>query len=140
MHEMSYVVKIVNRVLETAEIEQKRRIGKATSDAGEENAAPGNTAGAGFEVRKVAVEVGEMAGILPEYLTRYYSEVVAGTALEHSKLEVRTIPVKVRCGSCGEVYHPDRENHYSCPCCGCSAGEILSGRGLRLREVTLEDV
>lgn len=140
MHEMSYVIKIVNQVQETAEAERKRRGGNVTSCAGKGKAACGNTACAGFEVRKVTVEVGEMTDILPEYLSRYYSEAVAGTSLEHSELEVRMIPVKVLCRGCGEIYHPDRKHHYSCPLCGCSAGEILSGRGLRMRDVTLEDV
>lgn len=142
MHEMSYVVKIVNQALEAVEKEQSGRAEEMKTGAGAAAACAGEAKSGRriLKVQRVVVEVGEMTGILPAYLCKYYSEVIAGTLLEGSELDVQVIPVKIRCKSCGEVYHPDREHHYSCPGCGSSAGGILSGRGLRMREVVVKEV
>ena len=45
--------------------------------------------------------------------------------------------MKIRCAGCGETYHPDRSNAYSCPFCGGSKGEICQGRGMSLKELEI---
>lgn len=114
MHEMSYVIRFVNLALRKAQ------------EAGADR------------VCSVTVSVGEMTDIVPEYLHRYYPEVVKGTIMENSELKVEVVPVKIRCAACGSVYHPEKSNAYSCPECGGSAGEICQGRGMDLKEISLE--
>lgn len=113
MHEMSYVVRFVNRALETAQEKQASGI------------------------RKIVVSVGEMTDVLPEYLHRYYASAVQGTLLEGSVLETKTEPVRVLCDGCGEEYHPERDNGYACPVCKSSAGRVVAGRGVVLEQVEL---
>lgn len=113
MHEMSYVVRFVSLALDRAK-----------------------ESGAS-EVRSLTVSVGEMTDIVPEYLYRYYPEAVKGTIMEGSELKVEVVPVKIRCAGCGETYHPDRSNAYSCPFCGGSEGEICQGRGMSLKELEI---
>jgi len=113
MHEMSYVIRFVNLALQKAE----------------ENRASG--------VRSLTVAVGEMTDIVPEYLYKYYPDAVKGTIMEGSELKVEMVPVKIKCGGCGEVYHPDKSNSYACPCCGSSKGRICQGRGMEVRELEI---
>lgn len=114
MHEMSYVIRLVNRAIETAENKGAKK------------------------VNKILVSVGEMTDVLPEYLQRYYPSAVRGTILEGSVLEVKREPVRVLCASCGEEYHPEKENGYACPACGGKEGKIMAGRGVTLEQVELE--
>ncbi len=114
MHEMSYVLRFVNLALQKAQ-----------------------EAGAS-RVVSLTVDVGAMTDIVPEYLYKYYPEAVAGTIMEGSQLKVEVIPVKIRCARCGAQYHPEKSNSYACPGCGSTAGEICQGRGMRLRELSLE--
>ena len=64
MHEMSYIMRLANMAAETA------KANNATS------------------VESVSIQVGEMTGLIPEYLHRYYPKAVEGTILEGSRLEI----------------------------------------------------
>lgn len=114
MHEMSYVVTIVNRALETAEERGASR------------------------VRGLTVSIGEMSDVLPEYFEKYFYTAAKETLLEGAELTIRQEPVKVQCAGCGQSYHPDRENHYICPGCGKSEGKVVAGRGIILEQIELE--
>ncbi len=111
MHEMSYVVKFVNDAIDAA------------------------VAGDAKKVVSITVSVGEMTGVLPEYLYKYYPDAVRGTILEGSELIVDTVPVKTVCLKCGESYHPVKDNGYTCPHCGDSAGRVIAGRDVVLERV-----
>ena len=111
MHELSYLMKFINLA------EQQ-----LTTPA---------------PVAALVLEIGEMTGVLPEYLKRYYPEAVKGTVFEGSELVVEYIPVETECASCGRIYHPDQENGYRCPACNSADGQILKGRELVLKEIRL---
>ena len=114
MHEMSYVVRLVNCAIEAAE--KEKAVG----------------------VRRILVSVGEMTDVLPEYLKRYYPEAVKGTILEGSKLETTPEPARAECADCGNIYRPSKENGYACPKCKSARGKVISGRGVTLEQVELE--
>lgn len=86
-------------------------------------------------VAALVLEIGEMTGVLPEYLKRYYPEAVKGTVFEGSELVVELVPAETECLSCGQIYHPHRDNGYRCPACKSADGRILRGRELVLKEI-----
>jgi len=114
MHELSYMARFSNMALEAAEKNHAKK------------------------VRAVTIRVGQMTGLVPEYLQHYYPQTVAGTMLEGSRLVIREEPVLVRC-ACGNVYTPDRGNGYACPVCGSAAGTLISGRQMDLVSVEIEE-
>ncbi len=114
MHEMSYVIRIINTVKEEAE---KRNLKNISS---------------------VKVEVGEMTGALPVYLEKYFKEAAKGTFLEDAGLEISSVPVTVRCKNCDRLYAPDRSNGYLCPFCHSSMGSIISGRDIVVVSIVSE--
>ena len=116
MHEMSYVVRIVNQAIQTAEEKQA------------------------CQVLSVSVVIGEMTGIEEDYLQRYYKTACQGTILENSLLRSRYIPVRAKCDDCGNSYHPDREHDYLCPVCRSARSHITEGRGVILQQVELETI
>ncbi len=120
MHEMSYVIRFVNLAAESILQEYQ-----------EEKNAPA--------VISISVEVGEMSNVLPEYLQKYYPRVVKGTILEGSKLLTIPVAARILCEDCGNEYHPEKEHEYLCPRCKSARGKILSGRGVTLSEIVLEE-
>lgn len=111
MHEMSYVVRVVNLALKKKE-EQGCR-----------------------EIEKVVVQIGQMVGVEPYYMKKYYLEAVKGTELEGSDIECEILPVIAKCEQCGLEYHPDKSNDYMCPGCGSGAAKTVQGREFILKEI-----
>ncbi|WP_242876761.1 hydrogenase maturation nickel metallochaperone HypA/HybF [Butyrivibrio sp. ob235] len=115
MHELSYIIDIVNAVQEEAE---KNNI---------------------MKVKKIIVDVGEMSGVVPYYLHKYYPEAVKGTNLSDTELETNLIEVQIQCEGCGNTYHPDKENRYKCPDCGERKGKLLKGKGIQINSLEIEE-
>ena len=124
MHEMSYVVRMVNLAQKTVEQELAKEQNKSQPK---------------IKVNKIVVQVGEMTGVIPMYLHRYYPEAVKGTLLEESELETEDLPAMVRCLDCETEYHPSVENEYSCPNCRSIQGKVTQGRDVILKEEVIED-
>ena len=114
MHEMSYIVKLVNTALDSLK----------DMDGG--------------KVKELFVQVGAMTGLEPYYLKKYYPEAVRGTLLEGSGLQVELIPVEACCQDCGLVYQPTRDYGYGCPSCGSGQGRVVHGREFVLDHIVLE--
>ncbi|WP_026510632.1 MULTISPECIES: hydrogenase maturation nickel metallochaperone HypA/HybF [unclassified Butyrivibrio] len=115
MHELSYIIDIVNTVLD----ETKNRSIK--------------------KVKKIEVDVGEMSGVIPYYLHKYYPEVVAGTELNDTVLVTNEIEVKIKCEECGNIYHPEKEFKYRCPKCNNRSGNLVSGKGIQIKSIEIEE-
>ena len=113
MHEMSYMIKFINMAEEAAAEHPEAKISS------------------------ISVKVGEMTGVLPEYLEKYFPEAAAGTGCEGASLYVDYVPVRVRCKGCGSEYHPSKDNDYRCPGCKSIDAEYLCGRELSLESISL---
>ncbi|MCR4901435.1 MAG: hydrogenase maturation nickel metallochaperone HypA [Butyrivibrio sp.] len=115
MHELSYMIKMVNLAEDTA-IENDIE-----------------------HIDKIVVEVGAMTGVLPYYLHKYYPEATKGTRLEGSELEVIEIPVKAICNNCQTEYEPTKENDYRCPHCTSTSSHIVAGRDVTLKNILVNE-
>lgn len=114
MHEMSYVVKLVNLAIRSVEKESAK-------------------------VEKIIVSAGRMAAIEPYYMEKYYKTAVKGTVLEGSEIEVETVEVKALCDSCKSEYTPSAEYDYLCPVCGGGTCKIIDGRDVILKRIILKN-
>ncbi|MET9616785.1 hydrogenase maturation nickel metallochaperone HypA [Kitasatospora indigofera] len=115
MHEMSIAMAVVEQVEEF----------------------PG-PAGAGA-VEAVHLEVGELAGVVPEALAFCFELVCAGTVLEGAELVTETVPGRARCGPCAAEWPVGMPPDLLCPRCGGSQAELLAGRELRITAVRWAD-
>lgn len=85
-------------------------------------------------VETVVMEVGELSGIVPEFLDKVYPAVTYKTRLEGSHLRMAIVPGNGRCRRCGETFNiPDNDG--VCPYCGINDFELLSGDGFCIREI-----
>ena len=115
MHEMSYIMRMVNLACEVARENNAKR------------------------VTQIVVDVGQTTGVMPYYMHKYYPEAVKNTIIEGAELICNEVPVKALCEECGKEYLPNRENRYLCPHCGGRKAHIIEGKDVILKNVVIEE-
>jgi hydrogenase nickel incorporation protein HypA/HybF len=85
------------------------------------------------QITRVRLEVGRLAGVVPDALRFCFDVCTRGTAMEGAVLDIVDIPGRGRCADCClEIPMDDR----FVPCaCGGADIELLTGEELRIREV-----
>ncbi len=86
-------------------------------------------------VRRIVVEVGMLAAVLPDALRFCFDVVTAGTTAEGATLEILEIPGEGRCRACGASVALTRP--FGRCVCGCSDLEWLHGDELRILAVEI---
>ncbi|HXG13005.1 MAG TPA: hydrogenase maturation nickel metallochaperone HypA [Gemmataceae bacterium] len=87
----------------------------------------------GAQVRRVVVEIGKLAAVLPDAVRFCFDLCSQGTVAEGAVLEIIETPGRARCRACGaEVI---LEQPFGVCGCGNTDLEWLSGEELRVREM-----
>ncbi len=87
------------------------------------------------EVHVISLELGELAGVLPNVFTEYFDYVKAQfPLLKGAELELKNVPGKALCNECGTLYNV-MKNKGKCPSCSSTAKKILSGKNIRLMSI-----
>lgn len=90
----------------------------------------------GRRVKRVVVEIGALAGIMPDAIEFCFDVVAKGTALEGALLEIDLVEARARCRSCGVTFL-QHTPFSGCPC-GSRSSERLTGEELRIKEYELD--
>ncbi len=86
-------------------------------------------------VASVTLEVGEVSGILTEYLVDFWKWVAPKTRyLQKAELKIDTIPAVTYCESCDKTY-PTVEYGKICPFCQSERTYLLKGNEYNIREM-----
>ena len=88
------------------------------------------------QVRAVHVEIGAMAGIVPDSLKFSFEAITEESAFRGSQLIIECIPFRIHCCSCSA----DTENEDGfavCGECGCTNVKIVSGTELQIKNIEL---
>ena len=88
-------------------------------------------------VHQVIVEIGPLSGVEPALLEAAFPIASAGTLAEHAKLEINTIPVKVKCMKCQKESEVST-NDLTCRICGNWQTEVISGDEMLLKRIELD--
>lgn len=88
------------------------------------------------KVEKIELEIGELAGVEWHALDFVWEAGVEKSVLENSKREIEKIPGSARCLEC-EMVFAVKELYDACPKCGSYFNEILRGKELRVKALTL---
>ena len=87
-------------------------------------------------VECIELEIGDLAGVEPSALDFAWKSAVRKTVLDGAERTIHHIAGKARCSECQREY--PLENHYDpCPHCQNPFHQILSGRELRVRALTV---
>jgi hydrogenase nickel incorporation protein HypA/HybF len=109
MHELSVTEQVLRAALAHAEAHHARRI-------------------TGIRLR-----VGEWASIVPESVEYYFGIVSQETIASGAKLSFEIVPLRARCGPCGQVFDPAEA--FVCPACGSAETAIDTGRELEIESI-----
>ncbi|MFJ1807096.1 MULTISPECIES: hydrogenase maturation nickel metallochaperone HypA [unclassified Streptomyces] len=115
MHEMSVALAVVDQVTEAAE-----RAGDVTA------------------VRSVRLQVGQLAGVVPDSLAFCFELVCAKTLLEGAELVTEEVPGRARCTPCAHEWAVGMPPRLACPVCDGTTTDLLAGRELRIASVQWE--
>ncbi len=88
------------------------------------------------KVHRISVQVGALAAVVPEALTFCFQVVARDTLAAEARLEIETVPVVVRCPSCGELFEVE-DRFDACPECGpvFSGMQMVSGREMTVLSI-----
>lgn len=88
-------------------------------------------------VTAVVVKVGALAGVAEDALRFAFDVATADTLLAGARLDVRPVPVTVRCQRCGDVELPGVQL-FRCPRCDTPTADVRAGRELELESIEVE--
>jgi len=108
MHELSIVLSILDEV-------------------GEESVARGL-----HGVEAVHLKLGVFSGVDRDALIFAWELAREGTALEHARLEIETVPLLIHCAACARDHSPPSNYQLICPVCDSPAESIVTGRELEV--------
>ncbi len=86
-------------------------------------------------VSAVVLELGEVSGVVPDYLTdcwRWAAD--KNELLKGSELKIETLPAVTHCDGCGRDY-PTVEHGRTCPHCGSGETWLLTGNEVSIKEI-----
>jgi hydrogenase nickel incorporation protein HypA/HybF len=115
MHEMSIALAVIGQVETAAEAAGARAVGS------------------------VRLQVGELAGVVPDSLQFCFELACAGTLLEGAELVTEPVAARARCEPCAGEWAVGMPPDLCCPVCGTATAELLSGRELQIVSVRWED-
>ena len=86
-------------------------------------------------VGSVTLEVGEVSGIVPEYLSDFWLYArQKSDFLKEAELRIETLPAVTYCESCGKTY-PTVQYGRECPHCHSGATYLLTGNEYNIKEI-----
>ena len=115
MHELSIVASVVDSVTDTL------------------RAYPG------ARVQEVRLRIGALASVVVESLEFCWGLATEGTALEGSRLVVKTVPVVMHCEPCGADVELEGVQSFRCPRCGEPCSDLRQGREMDIDSIEIED-
>lgn len=112
MHEFSLVVRMIAMAEEAARNEGATRI------------------------EAIHLEIGSLAGVVPEALEFAFSGARLGTMAEDASLDVDYLPALAHCAACDAGFELDNRFGIAiCPICGIPSADLRQGRELNLRHL-----
>lgn len=85
-------------------------------------------------VRKIVLEIGELSGVVPKFITDCYEAVVADTPYQETELQIEIVPGIARCNDCQIEFRINIEE-LNCPKCAGINLTPLTGRDLTIKEI-----
>jgi hydrogenase nickel incorporation protein HypA/HybF len=92
----------------------------------------------GGSVRKIHLRIGELSGVSVEALQFAFEVLSRDTICDGGVLECDIVPLRARCGDCGEEFHPE-ELVFRCCACGSAGIEIVTGREMEVDYIEVDD-
>lgn len=89
------------------------------------------------KITDIVIEVGTYSGVIIEALETALSFAKMGTLLEHAHTSIHEIKAQAQCTECKTVFSPD-DFFTPCPNCGSFQLEIIRGKDLKVKSISVE--
>jgi hydrogenase nickel incorporation protein HypA/HybF len=89
-------------------------------------------------VREIHVECGKLDAVIPENLEFLFNAIKSQSHLDMANLQIVEIDVRCRCRGCGHEFSIDIPL-FLCPSCQSGDVEVVTGRGIRLVKLCVDD-
>lgn len=99
----------------------------AITEAIVRSAVPKAQAAGAKRIITIKLKLGALSDIVPSYIEYYLQYAAKGTIAEGSKIQVETIPVRIKCFACGQESELERHT-YKCPVCSSDEFKVIQGR------------
>ena len=87
------------------------------------------------EIQSVTLEIGEVSGVVPEYLEDCWKWAVKKTQImQESALKIEVIPAVTICNSCGKTYGTV-EHGRTCPHCQSEDTVLKAGNEMNIKQI-----
>jgi hydrogenase nickel incorporation protein HypA/HybF len=91
------------------------------------------------QVASVTLKLGEVSGVIPDYLTDFWNWAVKRTdVLKGAELIIETIPAVTFCEDCRQEYETVRYGR-TCPNCGSGNTYLVQGNEFLIKEIAVID-
>jgi len=88
-------------------------------------------------ISEVVLDIGAVAGVIPDTLEFAWEISVKNTLLENAALKINFIPAKALCQSCNMEFEID-DIYTLCPHCGNMKFDIIQGKELKVKSIIIE--
>ncbi len=85
------------------------------------------------KISSVTLEIGELSGILPDYLRECWNAARLSSEFEKTQLIIEYVPAVASC-KCGAEYEMLKNNRI-CPACGQTDYKVVRGREFELKQI-----
>ena len=89
-------------------------------------------------IRWIRIRIGQLSGIVPDSLEFCFSALLGETGMPQAGLKMETVPTVSLCKDCLHRFTVE-DFAFTCPSCGSSSLELLSGRDLEVVDIELSD-
>jgi hydrogenase nickel incorporation protein HypA/HybF len=86
-------------------------------------------------IHRIVLRIGALAGVDPDALRFAFDTVTQDTPAADSELEVKVVPVRIRCEACATDFGTEDRFIFSCPQCGRLSWDVREGREIELARV-----
>ena len=85
-------------------------------------------------VKTIHLEVGRLRYIVPEIMTTCFKQTPKSDKLKQAELNLKVLPVKLKCSDCGKVCESG-DNNFRCKVCFSKDVDIVSGKEFLLKSI-----
>ena len=89
-------------------------------------------------VLRINLVIGELSSVVDDSVQFYFDFLGKDTVAAGAQLAFERLPVRVRCGACGQEWHPESAD-WNCPACNQQAqGHVVAGREFYVDSIEVE--
>lgn len=85
-------------------------------------------------VSKITLEIGELSGVVPRFMTDCWEAVSDGTRYAQTALVIESVPGIARCEDCGAEFRINLDD-LRCPVCRRNRLTPISGKDMTIKEI-----